>query len=76
MGRRRRLLPEVEEGAIRLVKEGREEQLSRWAAMSSVVGRRGCGGETQRKWIRQVEMDSGERAGQATAERERLKQLE
>ena len=30
---------------------------------------------TLRTWIRQAEIDSGERAGQTTADRERLKQL-
>ena len=36
----------------------------------------GCGAETLRKWVRQAKIDSGERAGQTTADRERLKQLE
>ncbi len=76
MARRSRFSPEVRERAVRLVKESEGEHPSEWAAICSVAAKLGCGAETLRKWIRQAEIDSGERPGWTTADRERLKQLE
>ena len=36
----------------------------------------GCTAETLRRWVRQAERDSGQRAGLTTDERQRLKDLE
>jgi putative transposase len=49
---------------------------SQWAAISSISEKIGCTAETLRKWVRQAERDSGERAGLTTQERTRLKELE
>jgi hypothetical protein len=40
-----------------------------------IAGKLGCQSETLRRWIRQAERDTGQRAG-LTDERQRLKQLE
>ena len=56
--------------------EQQEQHESQWAAMTSIASKMGCTPETLRKWVRQVERDSGKRAGLTTTERERLKDLE
>jgi transposase len=72
----RRLSEEARERAVRLVFEHQEEHESQWAAICSIAGKMGCTPETLRKWVRQAERDSGQRAGLTTSERERLKELE
>jgi transposase-like protein len=49
---------------------------SQWAAIQSVASKIGCTPETLRRWVRQAEIDHGDRAGLTSSERERLKQLE
>jgi transposase-like protein len=67
---------EVRERAVRLVFEQQREHGSLWAAIQSVSGKLGCTHETLRRWVRQAERDSGQRAGVTTSERDRLKALE
>jgi transposase len=76
MTRRTRYSPEVRERAVRLVFEQEPEHESQWAAMESVAAKIGCTAETLRKWVRQVERDTGRREGMTTRDRERLKALE
>ena len=71
-----RYSPEVMERAVRLVFESREQYESQWAAIESIAGKIGCTAETLRRWVRQQERDTGQRAGSTTAEQERLKALE
>jgi transposase-like protein len=59
-----------------MVREHQGEHESQWAAMGSIATKIGCTAETLRRWVRQAERDSGERAGATTAERERIKALE
>lgn len=68
--------PEVRERAVRLVREPQGEHGSQWVAICSIAAKIGCTAETLRRWVRQAEKDSGERAGVTTAERERIKALE
>jgi transposase-like protein len=67
---------EVRERAVRLVFEQQREHGSQWASIQSVSGKLGCTPETLRRWVRQAERDSGQRAGLTTSERDRLKALE
>ncbi len=67
---------EVRERAVRLVFEQQREHGSQWAAIQSVSGKLGCTPETLRRWVRQAERDTGQRAGVTTSERDRLKALE
>jgi transposase len=76
MGKESRFSPEVQERAVRLVGEQRDEHESQWATISSVASKIGCTAETLRRWVRQAERDQGERPGLTTDERARLKELE
>jgi transposase len=49
---------------------------SQLAAIESISSKIGCTPETLRRWVRQSECDSGDRAGLTTSDRERLKSLE
>lgn len=64
------------ERAVRLVFESREQYESQWAAIESIAGKIGCTAETLRRWVRQQELDTGQRSGPTTAEQERVKALE
>ena len=68
--------PEVRERAVRMVSEHQGEHESQWAAICSIAAKIGCTAETLRRWIRQHERDSGQRAGPTTDEQQRIKALE
>src|SRR5712691_4568590 len=76
MNKSTRYSPEVRERAVRLVFEQQGEHGSQWAAIGSIASKIGCTAETLRKWVRQVERDSGQRPGLTTDEKQRLKDLE
>jgi transposase len=67
---------EVRERAVRLVLEHRDEYETKWAAITSVAEKFGCSAETLRGWVRQAEVDGGQRPGTSTADAERIKELE
>ena len=75
MKRASKFSPEVQERAVRLVREQQGEHGSQWAAIGSISGKIGCTAETLRRWVRQAERDEGLRAGLTTDERERMKAL-
>jgi transposase len=61
-GRRGGYPAELRERAVRLVAESRAHHDSEWAAITSVAAKLGVGcAETVRKWVRQVQVDSGSR---------------
>lgn len=76
MGRTSKYPAEVQERAVRLVFEQQPQHTSQWAAIVAIAAKIGCKAETLRKWVRQVERDTGKRPGVTTSERERLKELE
>lgn len=76
MARPSRYSPEIRERAIRMVREHGAEHPSQWAAIASIASKLGCTSETLRRWVRQTERDTGQRAGLTTDERQRLKDLE
>ena len=67
--------PEVQERAVRMVFDAKDQYPSQWAAIESIAGKIGCTGETLRKWVRQGERDSGTRPGPTTGEQQRITDL-
>ena len=76
MGRRPPYPREVRERAVRMVFEHRGEYDSQWAAITSIAQKFGMTAETLRGWVRQAEVDDGQRPGTTTAEAERIRELE
>src|SRR3954452_21719092 len=68
--------PEVQERAVRMVFDVKDQYPSQWSAIGSIAGKIGCTAETLRKWVRQAERDDGQRPGTTTEERDRIKALE
>ena len=72
----KRYPPELRERAVRMVAEIASDHESQWAAMSEVARLLGIGtAETVRKWVRQGEVDAGQRPGSTTDESAELKRL-
>ena len=71
-----RFSPEMRERAIRMVQEHRGEYPSLWAAIESIAPKVGCVPPTLLEWVKKSEVDSGQREGVTTNEREQLKALE
>jgi len=76
MNKSNKFSPEVRERAVRMVQEHRGEYPSLWAAVESIAPKIGCVPQTLLEWVKRAEIDSGQREGLSTAERERLKALE
>jgi len=68
--------PEVRERAVRMVQEQRGEYPSMWAAIESIAPKIGCVPQTLLDWVKQSEVDAGQRPGVSTAEAKRIKDLE
>ncbi|WP_370689665.1 MULTISPECIES: IS3 family transposase [Burkholderiaceae] len=76
MNKSNKFSAEVRERAVRMVQEHRGEYPSQWAAIESIAPKIGCTSQTLLGWVKREEVDSGEREGVTTPERERLKALE
>lgn len=76
MNKSSKFSPEVRERAVRMVQEHRGEYPSLWAAIESIAPKIGCVPQTLHEWVKREEIDSGQRDGLTSSERERLKQLE
>jgi len=76
MGRRPPYPQEVRERAVKMVFEHRGQYESQWAAIRSIAEKFGMTSETLRGWVRQAEVDDGQRPGTTTAEAERIRELE
>jgi len=61
---------------VRLVQEHRGEYPSLWAAVEPIAPKIGCVPQTLLDWVKRSEVDSGQRDGMTSSERDRLKQLE
>jgi len=73
--RSKRYPPELRERAVRMVRELRQQDRADRTVVSRVARQLGVGDESLRSWVKQAEIDSGERAGLTSAEREELKNL-
>jgi transposase len=68
--------PELRERAVRMVAEVRPDYPSDWPAIVAVASRLGIGSaETLRKWVRQGEVDAGQRPGVSSEESAEIKRL-
>jgi len=76
MGRETRYSPELRERAVRMVREHSPEHPSQWAVVQAIAPKLGCTAETLRRWVRQAERETGQRAGLTTSEQQRLKEFE
>lgn len=68
--------PEMRERAVRMVQEHRSEHPSQWAAIESIASKVGCVPQTLHTWVKQHEIDAGQRDGVSTAKTQRIKELE
>ncbi|HEY6356650.1 MAG TPA: transposase [Vicinamibacterales bacterium] len=67
---------EVRERAVRMVAQVRPEYPSDWPAIRAVAEKLGIGtAETLRKWVRQAEVDAGQRPGVTSEESAELARL-
>jgi|SRR5689334_8095737 transposase len=67
---------ELREQAVRLVKEWRVEHGRLDGGFAEVADQLGVHVESIRNWMRQTEVDSGERPGVTSEDKARIKQLE
>ena len=67
---------EFRERAVRLLMEHRDDYRSEAAALTALAGKLGCSPDSLRVCVRQVQRDGGERPGQTSAEKARIKELE
>ncbi len=67
---------ELRERAVRMVFEVRKESGQRTSAIKAVANKLGVGAESLRTWVKQAEIDSGERPGTSTADAQRIAELE
>ena len=67
--------PETRAKAVRLVLEHRDDYPSEWAAINAVSKRLGMNAETLRNWIRQKQVDDGQRDGLSSEAAEQIRAL-
>ena len=76
MNKSTKFSPEVRERAVRMVQEHRGDYPSLWAAVESTAPKIGCVLSTLLDWVKQVEIDGGQRPGFTTSDAQRIKELE
>jgi transposase-like protein len=67
--------PEIRAKAVRLVLDHRGDYPSEWAAIRAVSSRLGMNAETLRNWIRQQQVDAGQRDGVSTEAAAEIREL-
>jgi len=72
----KRIPEETKQRAIRLVLDHLDEYPNLTSACEAVSARLGFGAESLRRWVRQAQVDAGDRQGVSTTESERIRKLE
>ena len=72
----KRIPEETKQRAIRLVLDHLDEYPNLTAACETVASRLGFGTESLRRWVRQAQVDAGERSGVTTSDADRIRGLE
>jgi transposase len=72
----RRYTPDEKAQAVRLVRQMRSERGMDHGCIQRVANQLGYGVESVRAWVRQADIDEGDRPGVSTSEAERVKALE
>ncbi len=73
----RRYPPELRERAVRMVKEAiAESGGERHGVVTRIAIQLGIGSESLRHWVKQAEVDGGQRPGVTSEERRRIAELE
>jgi transposase len=67
---------ELKDRAVRLVFELRSENQSKRGAIAQVGAQLGINPETLRNWVKQAEIDAGQRPGTSTTDAQRIAELE
>ena len=72
----KRIPEETKQRAIRLVLDHLDEYPNLTTACETVSARLGFGAESLRRWVRQAQVDAGDREGVTSSESERIRRLE
>ena len=72
----RRYTPEYKERAVRLVMQLREELGHAHGTIQRIADQLGCGTESLRSWVKQADVDAGDKPGVTTSESQRIRELE
>jgi transposase len=72
----RRYPAELRERAVRMVREATTEGGESFGVVTRVARQLGIGAESLRNWVKQAEVDGGQRPGVTTEERRRIAELE
>ena len=67
---------EIRERAVRMVFQVRRESGQQHGAIAAVADKLGVNRETLRNWVRQAEVDDGQRPGTSTVDAQRVAELE
>ena len=67
---------ELRDRAVRMVFQVQRESGRRQGAVAGVAAKLGVNRETLRNWVRQAEVDSGQRPGMSTEDAQRIAELE
>lgn len=72
----KRIPEETKQRAVRLVLDHLDEYPNLTAACETVSARLGFRGESLRRWVRQAQVDAGQRDGLSASDLERIRRLE